>query len=63
MRLLTAEEVAEQLNLPKSWIYEQSRAGRFPTVRMGRYMRYDQRDVDAWIDQHRNAWTNGGDDD
>lgn len=30
--LLTASEVAELLGVPKSWVYEQSRAGRIPTV-------------------------------
>ncbi|MDQ3607612.1 MAG: hypothetical protein M3459_01740 [Actinomycetota bacterium] len=30
--LLTAFEVAELLGDPKTWMYEQSRAGRIPTV-------------------------------
>lgn len=33
--LLTAAEVAELLGVPKSWVYEQSRAGRIPTVTLG----------------------------
>jgi excisionase family DNA binding protein len=54
-RLLTAEEVAQQLQVPTGWVYSQARAGRFPNVRAGRYVRFDQRDVDAWIDQQRKA--------
>ncbi len=30
--LLTASDVAELLGVTKSWVYEQSRAGRIPTV-------------------------------
>jgi excisionase family DNA binding protein len=38
--LLTAGDVAELLGVAKSWVYEQSRAGRSPTVTLGRYRRY-----------------------
>lgn len=55
MRLLTAEEVAQQLQVPTSWVYGQARAGRFPHVKAGRYVRFDQRDVDAWIERQRNS--------
>jgi hypothetical protein len=34
--LVTAEGVAELLGLPKSWADEQSRAGRIPTLTVGR---------------------------
>ena len=50
-RLLTAAEVAEMLGVPKSWVYEQSRAGRIPTVALGRYRRFREEAVAAWIEQ------------
>jgi len=34
--LLTADQVAQMLGVPKSWVYEQSRNGRIPTVTLGR---------------------------
>jgi excisionase family DNA binding protein len=34
--LLTAPEVADLLGVPTSWVYEQSRRGRIPTVKGGR---------------------------
>ena len=37
--LLTAKEVADLLGVPTSWVYQQSRAGRIPTVRLGRSVR------------------------
>lgn len=48
-RLLTAEEVAERLGVPARWPLAQARAGHMPCVRLGRYVRFDADDVDAWI--------------
>jgi excisionase family DNA binding protein len=47
--LLTAAEVAERLGVPTSWVYEQSRRGRIPTVTLGRYRRYRLDSIDAWL--------------
>jgi excisionase family DNA binding protein len=44
-RLLDPEELAERLNVPLSWVYESSRQGRIPTVRIGRYVRFKLSDV------------------
>jgi excisionase family DNA binding protein len=49
--LLTAEEVAERLRVTKCWIYAEVRAGRLPHVRLGRYVRFRARAIDAWIEQ------------
>jgi excisionase family DNA binding protein len=50
-RLLTAEEVAELLGVTPAWVYEQSRAGRIPTVTLGRYRRYRREAIDRWIQE------------
>jgi excisionase family DNA binding protein len=47
--LWTADEVARRLGVPTSWVYEQSRCGRIPTVTLGRYRRYRPEAIDAWI--------------
>lgn len=57
MRLLTADEVAEQLRVSKAHIYDQARAGHLPHVRVGRYVRFVQEDIDAWIGSQRVAVT------
>ncbi len=44
-RLLDAEELAKRLKVPVSWVYEQSRQGNIPTHRLGRYIRFDLREV------------------
>jgi excisionase family DNA binding protein len=48
--LLTASDVAKLLGVPKSWVYEQSRAGRIPTVTLGRYRRYRREAIEAWLE-------------
>jgi excisionase family DNA binding protein len=50
-RLLIAEEVAELLGVTPAWVYEQSRAGRIPTVTLGRYRRYRREAISAWIEE------------
>jgi excisionase family DNA binding protein len=47
--LLTADQVAELLGVPKSCVYEQPRAGRIPTVTLGRYRRYRREAIEAWV--------------
>jgi len=47
--LLTAGQVAQLLGVPKSWVYAQSREGRLPTVRLGRYYRYRATAIEAWL--------------
>ncbi len=49
--LLTASEVADLLGVPTSWVYEQSRTGRIPTVTLGRYRRYRREAIETWVDQ------------
>lgn len=50
-QLLLADEVAAQLRVGVHWLYAEVRAGRFPAVRCGRFYRFRQEDVDAWIQQ------------
>ena len=45
--LLTVEELAERLRVPVSWVYEQSRQGKIPTHRIGRYIRFSLAEVIA----------------
>jgi excisionase family DNA binding protein len=53
VRLLTAEDVAERLQVPRSWVYREAREGRLPSVPCGRYRRFDERDLAAWIDRQK----------
>jgi len=48
-KLLTAEEVAERLDVGVKWVWAQARAGRIPHVRLGRYKRFRSEAIDAWL--------------
>lgn len=50
-RLLTLEEVARYLQVPVKTLYDWRHRGLGPRgLRVGRYVRYRQADVDAWLD-------------
>ncbi|MGI8462321.1 MAG: helix-turn-helix domain-containing protein [Solirubrobacterales bacterium] len=54
-KLITADEVAELLQVPKSWVYRACREGALPAVRCGRYVRFDPADIERWIDDQKGA--------
>jgi len=54
--LLTVEEVAALLRVPTSWVYERTRAraaDRIPGFRLGKYWRFRETDILAWLDRQR----------
>jgi excisionase family DNA binding protein len=56
--LLTVQDAARFLNVTASWIYEHVRDGaedRLPVVKLGKYLRFDQRDLRDYIDAKREA--------
>jgi excisionase family DNA binding protein len=52
-RLLTAAEVADRLSVPESWVRAETRAGRMPCIKLGRYRRYEWPAVVSWLDGQR----------
>ena len=50
--LLTPEELADRLKVPRSWVYEQSRQGNIPTHRIGKYIRFKLAEV---VSQKKNG--------
>jgi excisionase family DNA binding protein len=48
--LLTAAEVAALLSVRESWVREATRDGRLPHLRLGRYRRYRQADIERWLE-------------
>lgn len=48
-RLLTAEQAAELLQVPVSFVRQETRAERIPYIPIGaRYKRYDADELEAW---------------
>jgi excisionase family DNA binding protein len=57
-RLLTVREVAELLQVPVSWVYDRTRSrgiNRIPGFRLGKYWRFYESEVIAWIDRQRSG--------
>ena len=50
-RLLDAKAIAERLGVPESWVRVTARSGAIPCVRLGRYVRFDLTDVEAWLEE------------
>ncbi|MCA9055447.1 MAG: helix-turn-helix domain-containing protein [Planctomycetaceae bacterium] len=47
--LLTAEQAAESLTISPRKLWELTSTGQLPCVRIGRAVRYDRADLEAWI--------------
>jgi excisionase family DNA binding protein len=52
-RLLDAAEVADRLNVPVSWVREQTRADAIPHLKLGRYVRFEWDAVVGWLEGQR----------
>ena len=54
--LLTFKEVAALLRVPVSWVYDRTRKrsiDRLPGIRLGKYWRFRQTEVLAWVESQR----------
>ena len=58
--ILTPQQLAERLQVKPSWIYEQTRhrsavrnPDPLPHIKMGLYLRFDWRDVLAWLERQK----------
>jgi excisionase family DNA binding protein len=49
-RLLTAKDVAEQLQITEAWVQQQAREGDLPSISLGRYRRFRASDLQTWLD-------------
>jgi hypothetical protein len=59
--ILTPEELAARLKVPKSWVFEQTRArsatrnkNPLPCHRMGKYLRFYWPEVSQWLIENKN---------
>jgi excisionase family DNA binding protein len=53
-KILTVEEVAYFLRVPKSTIYKLARMGGIPASKVGKHWRFVHKDLQAWM-QHRSS--------
>lgn len=51
--LLTPEEVAAQLRVARKTVVVMAREGKLPSVRVGRFVRFERQQIEHWIDRNR----------
>jgi excisionase family DNA binding protein len=51
--LLDADAVATLLAVKPSWVYEAVRSKRIPYLRIGRHIRFQRSDIEAWVAERR----------
>ena len=50
-KLLTPDEVAELLSVRKSTIYQWTHQGFIPHVKLGKLVRFKEKDVAEWVEK------------
>ena len=50
---LTIEEAEALLRVPRSWLYERTRKGEIPHLKLGKYLRFDREELLAWVQARR----------
>jgi excisionase family DNA binding protein len=51
--VLTIEELAAYLKIPKSTLYKLVREGRIPSQKIGRHWRFRKGAIDNWLEEKR----------
>jgi len=51
--ILTIDEVADYLKIPRSTVYKLAQEGRIPAQKVGRHWRFHKGAIDGWIKQDR----------
>jgi len=58
--ILTVSEMSDRLKVKKSWLYRQTKRtgpGSIPRLKIGKYLRFNEADVLAWINSKQNEVT------
>ena len=56
--ILTIAELSQRLKVSERWVYEKTRRrsqNPLPTIRIGRYLRFDWVSVSAWLREQERA--------
>ena len=52
-KMLKPEQMAEMLNVARKTVVTMAREGRIPSIRLGRFYRFDSEEIDRWIQKNR----------
>jgi excisionase family DNA binding protein len=60
-RLLSVDEVASYLRIPKSTLYKMCSEREIPCAKIGKHWRFDRKLIDGWfVGKMKNPEANGG---
>ncbi len=59
MKLLTVEEVAEMLGMSRERVYQLTREGIIPVVKIGRSLKYSEKALIEWIENGGKSYPGG----
>lgn len=51
--VLTVDELAEYLKIPKSTLYKLAQEGKVPGQKVGRHWRFRKEAIDRWLDERQ----------
>ncbi|WHM35629.1 helix-turn-helix domain-containing protein [Streptomyces sp. BPTC-684] len=51
IKLMTVDDVAEYLDVPKSWVYNNHKREGIPFKKVGQQLRCRPNDLDRWLDE------------
>ena len=52
--IMTIDEVADYLKIPKSTMYKLAQEGSIPCQKVGRHWRFRKNTINKWLDSHKN---------
>ena len=47
--LIGINEMAKKLCVPLSWLYHRTRTNQIPHYKLGKYVRFDESEIEAWL--------------
>lgn len=56
--VMTVEEVAKYLRIPKSSVYKLAQEGRIPCQKVGRHWRFHRTSLEQWLSHSADAFIN-----
>ncbi|MFI9598174.1 helix-turn-helix domain-containing protein [Nonomuraea sp. NPDC052265] len=54
-RLLSIDELADYLGIPKATVYDRWKVWGIPAYKVGRTLRFRERNVETWLERNRAA--------
>jgi excisionase family DNA binding protein len=53
MQLISPKTLAKACEVPLSWVYTRIREGTIPYIKIGHYVRFEERAIQEWLNEHR----------